>query len=348
MTSSQPPFQLLARRLETLVFSGQLRSGEKLPSLRQLAEQYQLKNNTVQRALKVLQEKGLLRSIPGDGYYVARPEQPGRPGPDALAVIQHVSSDFDTVTYTSVALTGIQEEAIRRSLALNVHYGVLLDNRDDQLVGLLQQIGGGSRAVIMLGTFDFQMSAFDCPCPVVGISMHESYHNKVSVISLDPFAAAELAVDYFHERKIRKVSIFLQPADEQRVRLACFRARWDGELAVREYDSLEPLTPAELPDRYPADEGFLYAGGTLAEWHAKHFLAQTGQRLAAARAVLSIDGKSTFNPGRYEPMNNLVPDWKLAGKMAVGEALRRAGDPGSGALRQYLSVRFEPTEIIGE
>lgn len=341
MNSHHPPYVELARQLETLILAGKLRSGEKLPPLRQLAEQYQLKNNAVQRALKVLRDKKLIHSIPGDGYYVAQAGSFTADHPMRLAVIQHVSSDFATVTYTSVALTGIQESAVRRGIELTIHYGVLLDNRNHQLDKLLLRAGNESDAIIALGTFDFQMASFSCRCPIVGISMHNSYRSKVSVISLDPFEAAELAADYFHSRNLRKVRVFTHMVDEHLIRLECFRRVWDGEIEVKPYSSLEPIQDADFPSEYPDDFGYFFTGGTLAEWHAKDFRAKYRTAMTESRAVLSIDGKSIFNPVQYEPMNTIVPDWALAGKLAVDEALRRVNDPGSGAIRQYLSVRFE-------
>ncbi len=344
MTSNNLPYINLARQLESIILSGHFRSGEKLPSLCQLAKHYQLKNNIVQRALKVLVDKGLIEAIPGNGYYVAQASLKNKTsgGERQLTVIQHHSSDFDTITYSSVALTGIQQEAAKLGIGLNIHYAVSLNNWDNQLPKLLERVSRDSDAVILLGTFDFKMDAIEhCSCPIVGISMHQSYRNQLSVISLDPFAAADLAVDYFRREKIRKVRAFLHRVDEQQIRLECFRRLWDGELEIKEYSSIDPIESGDYPADYPESDGYWFAGGTLAEWHAREFRRRSLESMADVRKVIAIDGKSIFNPSTYQPMNNIAPDWKLAGKLAVAEAMRRLDDPGSGPLRQYLSVRFE-------
>jgi GntR family transcriptional regulator len=62
------PYQQVAAQLREQIASGAL--GPRLPSAMDLAEQMGVAPNTVQRALKVLREEGLIHSVPGRGTFV--------------------------------------------------------------------------------------------------------------------------------------------------------------------------------------------------------------------------------------------------------------------------------------
>ncbi|AFH60634.1 aminotransferase-like domain-containing protein [Paenibacillus caseinilyticus] len=55
--------------------SGQLRAGNKLPSIRQLSERFSCSKNTIIRALNELEKEHLIYSVPKSGYYVVNESQ---------------------------------------------------------------------------------------------------------------------------------------------------------------------------------------------------------------------------------------------------------------------------------
>lgn len=61
------------------IASGELASGARLLSERALAEYYGVSYGTVRRAMEVLRERGLIRTVHGRGTFVALPA-PGIPG----------------------------------------------------------------------------------------------------------------------------------------------------------------------------------------------------------------------------------------------------------------------------
>ncbi len=70
-----PPYEQVRRQVADLIETGRLRSGERLPPLRQLAGDLGLAVGTVARAYRELESGGLLRSRRGAGTRVAaRPE----------------------------------------------------------------------------------------------------------------------------------------------------------------------------------------------------------------------------------------------------------------------------------
>lgn len=60
----------IAQRYEKYITLGVIKPGEKLPSVRTAATELRVNPNTVQRAYSLLEEKGLIRSMPKKGAFV--------------------------------------------------------------------------------------------------------------------------------------------------------------------------------------------------------------------------------------------------------------------------------------
>jgi DNA-binding transcriptional regulator YhcF (GntR family) len=76
--SSEPPFAQLRERITDQVVAGDLRPGDKLPTVRGLALDLGIAPNTVARAYRELEEAGLLVGRGRSGTFVAGRE-PGEP-----------------------------------------------------------------------------------------------------------------------------------------------------------------------------------------------------------------------------------------------------------------------------
>lgn len=63
-------YQDIARQLETLILSGALRIGERLPSVRQLSKEKKVSISSVYKAYIELESRGLVEARPKSGYYV--------------------------------------------------------------------------------------------------------------------------------------------------------------------------------------------------------------------------------------------------------------------------------------
>jgi len=69
--SAIPPYEQLRAQVSLLVASGRLRSGDRLPTIRALAEQLSLANGTVARAFRELDYRGIVVSRGRAGTFVA-------------------------------------------------------------------------------------------------------------------------------------------------------------------------------------------------------------------------------------------------------------------------------------
>lgn len=63
-------YKQISRKLENDILAGKLPPGYRIPSVRELAAQYQVNPNTVQRAVRELKQTGLLVSLRGRGTLV--------------------------------------------------------------------------------------------------------------------------------------------------------------------------------------------------------------------------------------------------------------------------------------
>src|ERR1700676_2039587 len=63
-------FEQVAMQIETRILQGELRSGDRLPTERDLAEQFRVSRTAVREAMKILAQKGLVDMRPGRGTIV--------------------------------------------------------------------------------------------------------------------------------------------------------------------------------------------------------------------------------------------------------------------------------------
>lgn len=68
---SDPLAERAAAQIETLVLSGVLKDGAKLPGERELAAQLEISRPKVREALQLLEDRGLIRIVAGEGAFIA-------------------------------------------------------------------------------------------------------------------------------------------------------------------------------------------------------------------------------------------------------------------------------------
>ncbi len=68
--SSEPIYLQIARQVEQMVAKGELKLGDQLPTVRELATELRINFNTVSRAYRVLDETRLISTQRGRGTYI--------------------------------------------------------------------------------------------------------------------------------------------------------------------------------------------------------------------------------------------------------------------------------------
>ena len=67
---SRPIYEQIKDELRKMIISGVFAPDEKLPSVRELAQQLAINPNTIQRAYRELEAEGYICSVPGRGSFV--------------------------------------------------------------------------------------------------------------------------------------------------------------------------------------------------------------------------------------------------------------------------------------
>ena len=105
---ARPIYAQICDGFREQIRSGILQTGERLPSVRELATQLTINPNTIQRSYRELEIQGWVATVPGKGCFVS-----GVPGVQETQE-QKLLRDFDHVTAQLLALGITQEELIRR------------------------------------------------------------------------------------------------------------------------------------------------------------------------------------------------------------------------------------------
>ena len=79
MWDKAPMTQQVARRLQDMIRSGELKAGEKLPSQRILSERLNISRPTLREALLTLETLGLVHTLPARGTFIADPQEAPTP-----------------------------------------------------------------------------------------------------------------------------------------------------------------------------------------------------------------------------------------------------------------------------
>jgi DNA-binding transcriptional regulator YhcF (GntR family) len=71
---TEPPYARIAAEIRRRIAAGELRAGDRVPSTRQIADEWSVAIATATRALSLLAQEGVLRAVPRVGTVVATPE----------------------------------------------------------------------------------------------------------------------------------------------------------------------------------------------------------------------------------------------------------------------------------
>ena len=75
---ARPIYTQIIDGFKEQISTGVLQSGEKLPSVRELAGELAINPNTIQRAYRALEQEGYIVSVPGKGSFVCDGDQAAR------------------------------------------------------------------------------------------------------------------------------------------------------------------------------------------------------------------------------------------------------------------------------
>lgn len=69
--SSVPKYIQVVKSIKSLIHTGELRFGDKIPSINSLSEEFYLSRDTVEKAYTLLRQQGIIESVRGKGFYIS-------------------------------------------------------------------------------------------------------------------------------------------------------------------------------------------------------------------------------------------------------------------------------------
>lgn len=108
-TSETPIYEQIAGQIKGLILSGELKSGEALPSLRLLAKNLRVSVITTKRAYEELEQEGYIRSVPGKGCFVSAKSSQLLEEEKLRVVEEKLAQAVETARKTGVSLEEMQE-----------------------------------------------------------------------------------------------------------------------------------------------------------------------------------------------------------------------------------------------
>lgn len=111
----RPPYLQVAALLRAAILTKKLSPGEQLPSQMELSRRYEVSRMTVQQALRILKDEGLVTSRQGSGMFVRqRTSRPVGLRPHVELAFQQPNVRIDFSGYTAETLHGIITEPLDR------------------------------------------------------------------------------------------------------------------------------------------------------------------------------------------------------------------------------------------
>lgn len=105
---ARPIYTQIVDNFKSQIAAGILQSGERLPSVRELAGTLAINPNTIQRAYRELEAVGWIATVPGKGCFVCG--MPGGTSAEQTALLEQ----FDKTVAALQALGITREDLIRR------------------------------------------------------------------------------------------------------------------------------------------------------------------------------------------------------------------------------------------
>ena len=87
-TSGVPIYRQLLDQINTLIASGRLKSGDFLPSIRQVGKELEINPMTASKAYSILEREGVLKNCRGQGMQILTASSPMKNYKDRKKVIQ--------------------------------------------------------------------------------------------------------------------------------------------------------------------------------------------------------------------------------------------------------------------
>ncbi|GAA2760000.1 GntR family transcriptional regulator [Actinopolymorpha rutila] len=108
----QQPYQQVAASLRAAITSGDIAVGDQLLSVRELAKEYGVSGGTIQQALRVLREEGLIVTWQGRGTFVRRRgnDKAGGTDADIPTIMRRLDEILDRIEHLEDQVAAVEDD----------------------------------------------------------------------------------------------------------------------------------------------------------------------------------------------------------------------------------------------
>ena len=201
-------YQIIISQIKNMIIAGQLKTGDKLPSERELAEQFQVSRVSVREALKGLEIMGVLESRQGGGNFIVNN-------------LSASLSDNLTMVYQLSGATARNIVQVRKAIEVEATRSII-ETKNTAAVRQLAAVVGRMRAAASYEAFtplDFlfhQVIIDQCGNPLfaalfqASMSLYDQHIQAVNTRTSSEWALDKIV--HLHEEIFRALEAFDLPA----------------------------------------------------------------------------------------------------------------------------------------
>lgn len=325
----------LIEYVNTQIITGRYPVGSKLPSLRLLARKFKISYTSAWNGIEYLERQGKLHKSARRGIFVQSKTANGilTEGRQLALVAPHFTSlHTETAGLFHTALSMIEQLAIESGYALMVIPMPNVKVMDAATVEKLNSCQG----VILMKEIDGWLLDMQLTVPTVGILMENNYGGKLSIVGIDPYGAAQEAVNFFLRRGISEVHLAYVDYPCYRLRANLFETLWREAGGIVTGRIVQyPETPADV-EYFAAGRGYFFASDSLLYSTINNHRKKYNKDPFDPDRMIAVDGKSLVMPWEFR-FPTVALDWKEVGQTAFDECMALIREPGRRRRRIYLA-----------
>lgn len=330
MNKPDKAFQMI-KYIEDQLLAGAYATGQRIPSLRTLMRKFGISYGTARRGMDYLHSKyPNICKEKGRGTYfqVNNNNNTSSTNSDISIIVCCNDLRVNTSGLYYSAFNGIISSAEKESVKIEKYF----HEKDNSDASKLREITRNYSGAILLGQYDAYLSRLDLPVPAVGVMMENSFDGAISVVDLDPYLTAKLAVRYFQERNIKNVKILSSMNNAFILRGKIFA------LFAQEY-GIKCSKPVTTVRNYKPNTGYFFTSDNWAQTACLTYKEQTGRNLEEDFAIMGVDGKQFLQP-EYSRFPTVAVDWEQIGITAFRECMTRIANPSLASKKIFLNGWF--------
>lgn len=231
ITSKRPKYVQVAQHLRHQIERGELRPGDRLPSITEMCNQHGVSRPVVERIHSVLEQDGLVVRKPNRGIFVASARPSKRT--NVIGITGWGVQQQPSTWYWTSLVEGIQEVANRAGQHI-----MLLD---PQLSRVNELVDG-----VLLTDLPAEEQSRRLPADFPCVSILHPVRGRASVLA-DDYCAGQLATEHLLELGHRRIACIDIPEHISRRRLAAYRDTLESAGIIPDMRWVRPFGVLDAP-----------------------------------------------------------------------------------------------------